>query len=94
VIQATFLTDADRRAFALAENRIAELSGWDDKLLAEELSILFEGGYELEITGFTTADLDFALPEEKIAEEVETVELPSRFCQPQSQRSPEKGTRG
>ncbi len=29
VVGARFLTDADRRAFALAENRIAELSGWD-----------------------------------------------------------------
>lgn len=41
-IKACFLTDADRRAFALAENRIAELSGWDEDLLAEELTILFD----------------------------------------------------
>lgn len=61
VIRAKFLTEADRRAFALAENRIADLSGWDDKLLAEELSILFEDGYDIEITGFSTADLDFSI---------------------------------
>ena len=67
VIRAEFMTAADRRAFALADNRIAELSGWDQNLLAEELTILFEGGYEFEITGFTTADLDFALPEEEEA---------------------------
>lgn len=76
VIRAKFLTDADRRAFALAENRIADLSGWDDKLLADELSILFEDGYNLDITGFSTSDLDFSIPEEKIEEEPETVELP------------------
>jgi DNA modification methylase len=75
VVRARFLTDADRRAFALAENRIAELSGWNDKMLGEELSILFEGGYDLEITGFTTADLDFALPDPP-GEEPEAVELP------------------
>lgn len=76
VIRAEFLTDADRRAFALAENRIAQLSGWDDKLLAQELTFLFEGGYELEITGFTLANLDFSLPEEKVKDEPEAIELP------------------
>jgi len=76
VIRAKFLRDVDRRAFALAENRIADLSGWDDKLLAEELNILFEDGYEFEITGFSTADLDFSIPEEKIEDEQEFVELP------------------
>lgn len=78
VIRLAFVTDADRRAFAIAENRIAELSGWDTKLLTEELTVLFEGGYELEITGFTTADLDFAIPEPVKADEVEQVELPDR----------------
>lgn len=34
VIRAEFLTDEDRRAFALAENRIAELSGWEPFLPA------------------------------------------------------------
>lgn len=76
VIRAKFLTDSDRRAFALAENRIADLSGWDDKLLAEELTVLFEGGYNLEITGFTTADIDFSIPEEKPLEHSEIVKVP------------------
>lgn len=75
-IRARFLTDADRRAFALAENRIAELSSWDEDLLANELSILFDGGYDLEITGFSTADLDFSLPEEAVKDKVEEIELP------------------
>ena len=76
VIRLAFVTDEDRRAFALAENRIAELSGWDDKLLTEELTILFEGGYELEITGFTTADLDLSVPAMAKSEKPERVDLP------------------
>jgi DNA modification methylase len=76
VVQARFVTDADRRAFALAENHIAELSGWDDKLLAAELSDLFNDGYELEITGFSTADLDFSAPPGATADKQEKVELP------------------
>ena len=51
------------------------MSGWDQNLLAEELTILFDDGYELEITGFTTADLNFALPE-KEQEQADEVELP------------------
>lgn len=76
VIRIQLLTEADRRAFVLAENRLAQLAGWDNKLLVEELEILFEGGYDLEITGFSIADLDFAIPEEKAASPVEEIELP------------------
>lgn len=74
-----------RRAFALAENRIAQLSDWDDKLLADELSVLFEGGYNLEVTGFTTADLDFAIGQDKVEERPEKVELPGPDAQAVSQ---------
>jgi DNA modification methylase len=76
-IRARFLTESDRRAFVLAENRISDLSGWDENMLAAELNILWEDGYELEITGFSTANLDFALPEEKQAAPAEPPELPA-----------------
>lgn len=76
IIRAAFMTPADRRAFVLAENRLAELAGWDKKLLVEELEILFDDGYDLEITGFSIADLDFAMPEEKVDQPSEEVELP------------------
>lgn len=75
VVRVNFLTDTDRRAFALAENRIAELSGWNEDILANELRILFEDGYNLEITGFSTSDLDFSPPEEAPGES-NVVELP------------------
>ncbi len=77
VIRAKFLTDEDRRAFALADNRIAELSTWDRKLMTDELTVLFENGYELEIAGFSTADLDFAVPEQPPEVPVEDVFLPN-----------------
>ena len=75
VVQVQFLSVADRRAFALAENHIAELSGWDEDLLASELSFLLEDGYPLEITGFSLADMDFSVGEGSAAKE-ELVELP------------------
>lgn len=76
-IRARFLTESDTRAFVLAENRISDLSGWDDNILTEELSLLWDDGYGLEITGFSTADLDFSLPEEKASDPEEPVELPA-----------------
>jgi len=76
VIRARFLTDEDRRAFALGESRLAQLAGWDDKLLNEELTALFGSGYNIEVTGFTTADLDFSVPEQKCSDEPDNVELP------------------
>ena len=74
-IRVKFLSAADRRAFALADNRIAELSGWNDNLLAEELTFLLEDGYELEITGFSLSDIDLSIGEPPRDEE-EQVELP------------------
>ncbi len=75
VIRMKFLSETDRRAFALADNRIAELAGWDENLLAEELTFLLEDGCDLEITGFTLADVDLSIGEAPPVEE-EPVELP------------------
>jgi DNA modification methylase len=77
-IRARFLTDADRSAFALADNRLAELSAWDTDLLQEELESLFEGGIDIATIGFSMADLNFALvdEEERKPAKAEQVELP------------------
>lgn len=68
-IRVKFLSEADRRAFALADNRIAELSGWDENLLSEELTFLLEDGFELEITGFSLSDIDLSIGEAPPEEE-------------------------
>jgi DNA modification methylase len=65
VIRRHFLNAAERRAFALADNRLAELSSWDPEILSGELEILFESGFDIETIGFSTADLDFAIVDEK-----------------------------
>ncbi|PTM41707.1 DNA modification methylase [Bosea sp. 124] len=54
--------DADQiRAFALADNRLAELAGWDNELLKIELSHLIEIDFDVELTGFETAQIDLIL---------------------------------
>lgn len=74
-IRIKFLSATDRRAFALADNRIAELSGWNDNLLAEELTFLLKDGYDLEITGFSLSDIDLSIGE-ALSDKEEQVELP------------------
>ena len=54
------LSDAQRRAYAIAANRLAELSGWDDELLRLELGELavLDLDFSIELTGFATAEID------------------------------------
>jgi ParB-like chromosome segregation protein Spo0J len=61
VIQITHLTDLEKRALALAENRIALEAGWDRETLAAELGELAEAEIELAITGFDVAETDLIM---------------------------------
>jgi|TARA_R100001244_G_scaffold6593_1_gene7761 DNA modification methylase len=69
------LSEADRKAYIMADNVIAEQAGWSKQTLASELSGLAEIGYELELTGFDTLEIDTLLslddPEEPVDDDVE-----------------------
>ena len=59
------LTEDQRRAYILADNRLSELGEWDMDLVSEELKELNEHGFDLELTGFefddiTSDDIDFS----------------------------------
>lgn len=58
----TGLTEAQRRALILADNKIALNSGWDLKLLTEELADLKLEGYDLTLTGFSLEEIDAMTP--------------------------------
>ena len=51
------LTVAQRRAYILADNRLALNAGWDDELLALELGDLKDEGFDLSLTGFSDDEL-------------------------------------
>ena len=57
------LTPTERRAYVIADNRLAELAGWDREILKIEFQALAELDldFDLEITGFETAELDLLL---------------------------------
>ncbi len=63
VIHVEHLTDAQARAFAIADNRLCEIATWDDRLLAEELKELSEIhlDFSLELTGFDCGEIDFRI---------------------------------
>jgi hypothetical protein len=54
------MTVADKRAYRLADNKLAMNAGWDEELLAEELQALIEidPEFDLDLTGFSTAEMD------------------------------------
>lgn len=53
-----WLTEAEKRAYVLADNKLAELAGWDDELLAGELRALQADDFDLSLTGFAQDELD------------------------------------
>ncbi len=56
------LTPAQIRAYVIADNRLAELAGWDRKLLALELQDLsVEPSFDVVVTGFETAEIDMII---------------------------------
>src|SRR6267143_1965111 len=58
------MTKADRRAYVLADNKLAELAGWDRDTLAIELQFLQDEQFEdIEVTGFSLGEIDLILDE-------------------------------
>jgi DNA modification methylase len=60
-IALSHLSDAERRAYVLADNKLALNAGWDHEILAIELQGLIDLGFELDLTGFSLAEIDFVL---------------------------------
>ena len=54
------MTEEEKRAYILADNKLAQNAGWDQGLLAVELQYLVELDFEVEVTGFETAEIDLA----------------------------------
>ena len=57
-VQFSHLTDAQKRAYVITDNRIAENSGWDQEMLTNELSDLFADDFELDLLGFSEKELE------------------------------------
>jgi DNA modification methylase len=60
-ITLSHLNEKQRKAYILADNALAAKAGWSKKMLAIELKGLIDLGYEVELTGFTSIEIDHVL---------------------------------
>ena len=78
------LTDEQRRAYILADNRLAELAEWDMQLVDQELEELSDADFDISLTGFEI-DVDDEQPaevvEDDFSEDVETRCKPGNIWQ-------------
>ena len=62
-VRLSHLNAAQRRAYVIADNKLALNAGWDHELLAIELQALIDLDFDVEITGFSLAEVDLVLDE-------------------------------
>jgi DNA modification methylase len=60
-IRLTHLTEAQKKAYVIADNKLALNAGWDDEMLAVELTDLKDMGFDLDLTGFSTDEIEALL---------------------------------
>lgn len=79
-IELRHMTEAQKRAYVIADNRLAELAGWDDELLRLELGDLEADGFDLDLLGFSAVELGALLepdPKAGLTDEDEAPEPPA-----------------
>nr|DAH84327.1 MAG TPA: adenine specific DNA methyltransferase [Caudoviricetes sp.] len=71
------LTEAQKRAYIIADNKLTLDAGWDDEILKEELQALEEMDFDVSLTGFDLDDFDFDQQDIEFDEEQEEeIEVP------------------
>jgi DNA modification methylase len=60
-LRLSHLTSEERRAYVLADNKLALNAGWDTETLAIELEALIALEFDVSLTGFSLAEIDFTL---------------------------------
>ena len=65
-IRLSHLTDAQKKAYVIADNKLALNAGWDDEMLKVELQELKDLDFDLELTGFSDDELADLLAETQV----------------------------
>ncbi len=68
VVVLDHLTDAQKRAYVIADNKLALNAGWDEDLLRAEMAALAAEDFDLPVTGFSDEELAGLLAEPTVAE--------------------------
>jgi DNA modification methylase len=78
VIVLDHLTEAQKRAYIIADNQLALNAGWDETLLQEELKALQAEDFNLDLIGFDDRDLSRLLADQDAADQADAVpEVPA-----------------
>ncbi len=86
VVVLDHLTETQKRAYILADNRLAELAGWDENLLRGELAELRDADFNLDVIGFDQAELDRLLAPEPTDGLTDEDAIPEPLEEPVSRR--------
>lgn len=84
VIRIEHMSEAQKRAYIIADNRIAEEATYSRELLRDELAGLIELGYDAELTGFDTLEIDTLLSFDEEPADEDNVELGDEAARPVS----------
>jgi len=57
-IELSHMSDTQKRAYIIADNKLALNAGWDNEMLALEMDDLKEAGFDLSFTGFSIDDIN------------------------------------
>jgi ParB-like chromosome segregation protein Spo0J len=79
VMMAKGWSDAKKRAYVLADNKLALNAGWDNEMLALELAEIGELGFDLELIGFDLQEIATILDDQNEIEEPESVDYKEMF---------------
>lgn len=75
-------SEAQKRAYIIADNKLALNAGWDDEMLRVEFAELGDAGFDLELTGFSGLEFEAFAPSDlpgEGSEEGSTASLADRF---------------
>lgn len=76
-IELSHMDENQKRAYIIADNKLALNAGWDNEMLALELADLKDAGYDLALTGFSMDEIQDLDPEETENTYTQKVDVPT-----------------
>lgn len=76
------LTDAQRKAYILADNKLGELAEWDTDLVTSELEMLLDQDFDIDLIGFTDAELEKLLNQDDTKAEEDDFDVDAELEKP------------
>ena len=72
-IRLQHLTEEQKKAYVIADNKLALNAGWNENLLKQEIESLQESDYDITLTGFSEMEIDELLAAEEIIDDADEI---------------------